>query len=118
MVTLLDACAGPCHESLITYHLLLATCVYAEEFGHLVVEEALAGLVGLDPFAVEDELGDAALAGLGDDLVGGAGGRFDIDLGEGNRVRGEKAFGLATVAAPIGRINKKIHRDIVADMAG
>ncbi len=32
-----------------------------EEFGHLVVEEALAGLVGLDPFAVDDELGMARL---------------------------------------------------------
>ena len=95
----------------------LTTRVYAEEFGHLVVQEALAGLVGLDPLAVEDELRDAAFAGLGDDLVGGAGGRFDVDLGEGNRMRGEKALGLATVAAPIGRIDKKIHRDIVADMA-
>ena len=103
--------------SLLTCHLLLTTRAHAEEFGHLVVEEALAGLVGLDPFAVEDELWDAAFAGLGDDLVGGSWGRFDVDLGVGNRVRGEKALGLATVAAPIGRIDKKIHRDIVADMA-
>jgi hypothetical protein len=103
---------------LVTYHSsLLTTRADTEEFGHLVVQEALAWFVRLDPFAVEDELWDAAFAGLGDDLVGGAGGRFDIDLGVGNRVRGEKAFGLATVAAPIGRINKKIHRDIVADMA-
>jgi len=56
----------------------------AEEFGHFFVEEALARFVGLDPFAVEDELRDAALAGLGDDFVGGAGGGFDVDFGVGN----------------------------------
>ena len=46
----------------------------AEELGHLVVEEAVAGAVGLDPFAVDDELRDGALAYVGEDEVGGAGG--------------------------------------------
>ena len=72
----------------------------AEEFGHLVVEEAEAGLVGLDPFAVEDELGDGSLAYVGDDFVGCTGGVFDVDLGEGDVVGGEEALGFAAVAAP------------------
>jgi len=33
------------------------------------VEEAEAGTVGLNPAAVEDELRNGALAGVGDDLV-------------------------------------------------
>src|ERR1700730_6359105 len=77
-------------------------CGDAEEFGHLVVEEALAGFVGLDPFAVEDELGDGSLAGIGDDEVGCARGGFDIDLFVGDVVGGEEALGFAAVAAPGG----------------
>jgi hypothetical protein len=46
----------------------------AEEGGHFVVEEALAGFVGLDPFSVEDELGDGALADVGDDWSAAPGG--------------------------------------------
>ncbi len=76
----------------------------AEEFGHLVVEEALAGLVGLDPLAVEYELGDGALAGVGDDLVGGAGCGLYVDLGVRDGVAGEEALGLAAVAAPFGGV--------------
>ena len=74
----------------------------AEEFGHLFVEEALAGFVGLDPFAVEDELGDGSLAGVGDDEVGGAGGGFDVDFAEGDVVGGEETLGFAAVPAPEG----------------
>jgi hypothetical protein len=74
----------------------------AEEFGHFGVEEALAGTVGLDPFAVEDELGDCALADVGDDLVGCAGSVLDVDLFEGYFVLVEEALGFAAVAAPGG----------------
>jgi len=74
----------------------------AEELSHFLVQEAAAGTVGLNPFAVEDELRDGALADLGDDLVGGAGGALDVDLGEGDGVAGEKTLGLAAVAAPVG----------------
>ena len=66
------------------------------------MKEATAGAIGLDPFAVEDELRDGALAGVGDDLVGCTGGALDVDFGEGDGVAGEKAFGLAAVAAPVG----------------
>ena len=82
------------------------------------MEEAFAWFVGLDPFAVEDELGDGALAGVGDDLLGGSRGTLDVDFGERDRVGGKETLCFAAIAAPIGRIDKKIHRDIVADMAG
>ncbi len=74
----------------------------AEEFFHLFVEEAFAGFVGLDPFAVEDELGDGTLAGVGDDEVGCARGGLDVDFFVGDVVGGEETLGLAAVAAPGG----------------
>ncbi len=66
------------------------------------MQETVPGAIGLDPFAVKDELRDGALAGVGDNLVGGTGGALDVDLCEGDFVPGEKAFGLAAVAAPVG----------------
>ena len=77
----------------------------AQEGGHLVVEKALSGFVGLDPFAVEYELGNGALAGVGDDEIGGAWGGFDVDLFVGDVVGGEEALSLATVSAPGGRVD-------------
>ena len=66
------------------------------------MQETTAWFVGLDPLAVEHELRNGALAGVGDDLLGGAGRFFDVDLGVGNRVLIEKALGLAAVATPVG----------------
>jgi hypothetical protein len=86
-----------------------------EEGGHFVVEEALAGAVGLDPFAVEDELGDGSLADVGDDEVGGSGSAFDIDLGVGDRVLGEEALGFAAVAAPACGVEEKFHEAILRE---
>ena len=74
----------------------------AEERRHFLMQKAVARAVGLNPFAVEDELRDGALAGVGDDLVGCAGSALDIDLSEGDGVAGEKALRLAAVAAPVG----------------
>ena len=74
----------------------------AEECGHFFMQEALADTVGLNPFAVQDELRDGTFAGVGDDLIGGAGSALDIDLSKGDGVAGEKTFGLAAVAAPVG----------------
>ena len=73
-----------------------------EESFHLVIEESLTWAVRLDPFAVEDELGDGSFAGVGDDKIGRAGGRLDVDFFVGNVVGGEEALGLAAVAAPGG----------------
>jgi hypothetical protein len=82
----------------------------AEEYGHLVVEEAFAGFVGLDPLAVDDELGDGALAYMGDYFFGCAGGVFDVDLFVGDVVSGEEALGFTAVAAPGGGVEGEVHR--------
>ncbi len=85
----------------------------AEELGHLIVEEAAAGLVGLDPFAVDDELRDGALAYVGNELVGGTGGVLDVYLFEWDVVGGKEALGFATVAAPGGGVDGEIHTYIL-----
>jgi hypothetical protein len=82
-----------------------------------VVEEALAGLVGLDPLSVDDELRDGALADVEEERVDGAGSGFDVDFGEGDVVLGEEALGLAAVAAPVGGVDEKFHESIVSDAA-
>jgi len=79
------------------------------------MQEAEARLVWLNPFAIENELRDGALAGVGDDRIGGTGRGFDVDFGVGDVVLGEEALGFAAIAAPVCGINKKLHRDIVAD---
>ena len=66
------------------------------------MKEALAGAVGLDPFAVDDELGDGTFADVAEDLVGGAGGLLDVDFLKGDLVLGEEALGFAAIAAPGG----------------
>ena len=72
----------------------------AEEFGHLVIEEAFARFIGLDPLAVENELRDGSLAGVLDDEFGGAGGVLDVDFGVGDLVGLEEALGLTTITTP------------------
>ena len=64
------------------------------------MEKTPSGAVGLDPFAVDDELGDGALAYVGEDQVGGAGSGLDVDLLVGDVVRGEETLRFAAVAAP------------------
>jgi hypothetical protein len=104
IIIFLSKDAMQCDEvcALIGYSLSIT---YAEELGHLVVQEASAGTVGLDPFAVDDELGDGPFAYVGEYFVGGAGGVLDIDLFEGDVVLGEEALGFAAVAAPGGRVH-------------
>jgi hypothetical protein len=86
----------------------------AEEGCHLFVEEAAARLVGLDPFAVENELRDGTLAYVGENFVGGARGVLDVDLFEGYVVPGEEALRFAAVAAPGGRVYGEFHASILA----
>lgn len=78
----------------------------SESLCHLGIEKALADAIGLDPFAVDDELGDGALAGAVDDLIGGAGGGFYVDVLERDVVFREKALGDPAVGAPVGRIDE------------
>ena len=72
----------------------------AEAFVEFVVEEAAAGGVWLKPLAVDDELGDGALADVTEHLGGCGGIGVDIDLGIANAVRIEKLLGCPAVPAP------------------
>jgi hypothetical protein len=85
----------------------------AEEFRHLVVEEALAGAVRLNPSPVEDELRDGALADVGDHLLGGAWGALDINLFVWDGVLVKESLGFAAVATPVGRVKDEFHRSIL-----
>lgn len=79
----------------------------------LVEEQATAGGVGLEPYTVDDELGDGALAGVADDFGGGGGIGVDVDFGVEDTVGIEELLGGAAVAAPPGGINLDLHPDIV-----
>lgn len=69
---------------------------------HLFVQEPFPGTIGLNPFAIDHELGNGALAGTAYDLFSGTGRRFDVDLGERQIMSLEKAFGLPAIGTPEG----------------
>lgn len=79
----------------------------------LVEEEAAAGGVGLEPLAVDDELGNGALACVVDDFGGGGRIGVDVDFGVLHAVRIEELLGGAAVAAPPGGIDLDLHPVIV-----
>ena len=79
------------------------------------MQEAFPGSIGLDPFSIQNELWDRALAGVGNDLRCSAWGGFDVDFGVGDGVLAEETLGLTAIAAPVGGIDKKFHVLIVAD---
>ena len=66
------------------------------------MKKALSWFVRLDPLSIEDKLRDRALPGVSNNLVGGTGRFFDIDLGVGNCMLVEKTLRLAAIAAPVG----------------
>ena len=80
---------------------------------HFLVEESVAGLIRLHPFAVDDELRDGALAGTRDDFLRRAGRGLDIDFGMGNVIALEKAFGFAAVRAPGRRVHDQGHISMI-----
>jgi len=80
--------------------------------GHFFVEKAFALPVGLDPFTVNDELGNGALAGALDYFVGRSGRVFDINFVERDAVLLQEAFGFAAVRALDAAIDSYFHRDI------
>ena len=107
-----------CHFFLATW-LLVQPGAHAEQLGHLVVQEAFARLIGLDPLKPSrTNCGMPRLPVWAMTLSAAPGVVSMLISVKRNRVRGEKALGLPAVAAPIGRIDKKIHAYIVADMAG
>ncbi len=82
----------------------------AEALGHFFVEKASAGAVGLNPFAVDNELRDGALAGVLYDFIHSARRRLDVYFGIRNIVLGQEALGFAAVWAPLCGVDGEIHR--------
>src|ERR1700680_3487351 len=80
---------------------------------HLLIEKSLAGTVGLDPFAVNDELRDSALSNLPDQLFRRTRRGRNVDLFIGDVVLVQEAFGFAAVWAPESGINNKLHTPIL-----
>jgi len=78
-----------------------------------VEEEAAAGLVGLEPLAVNDELGDGALADAAQDFSRGLVIAIDVDLGVLDAVGIEELSGLAAIPAPGGRVKLHFHGGIL-----
>ncbi len=81
----------------------------AEALVEFVVEEPATGLVGLEPFAVNDHLGDGALAYVADNFVGGGGIEIHIDFRIRNAVSFEKLLGGTAIASPCRRVNLHFH---------
>jgi hypothetical protein len=78
----------------------------AQQPAHLVIKEAFAWTVGLDPLPVEHELRDAALAGARDHFLRRAGRVLDINFGVGNVVLGQKPFCFVAVRTLLGGIDE------------
>src|SRR6185437_11009004 len=81
----------------------------SEAFGHFFVEEALAGNVRLDPFAINHKLRDRALTGMFYDFFRGPGRLFNVNFSEGNIVLLQEALGSAAVGTPEGGIDGDVH---------
>ncbi len=79
----------------------------------LVKEEPAAGDVRLEPLAIDNELGNGALADLADEFGGSCGILVDIDFGVPDAVGIKELLGGAAVAAPPGRIDLNYHPNIV-----
>ena len=84
----------------------------------LVEEQAAAGGVGLEPFAVDDKLGDGALADAADKFGGSGRIGVDVDFGVRDAVRIEELLGGAAVAAPFGSVDLNLHGAIVLRRRG
>src|ERR1700722_7403214 len=89
----------------------------SQALGHLIVEEALAGAIRLDPVTIDHKLRDGTLAGTLDDFVNGTGGGLDVNFFVGDVVLGQKSLGLTAVGTPSGRIDGKFHESILLGFA-
>jgi hypothetical protein len=90
---------------------------HAKQRAHLVVQEAPARTVRLDPFAVDYELRDRSLANVPDQLIRSVGSGFNIDLGIRNLVLLEEFFGFAAITAPWSGIDQHMHPFIIPGTA-
>ena len=77
----------------------------SKQLRHFLVLESFSRNVGLDPGAINYELGNGPLAGALDYFFGGTGGLFNIDLMVGNVVLGEPALCDMAIPAPGGGID-------------
>ncbi len=77
-----------------------------QALGHLLVQKAFPGTVGLNPFTVNDKLRDGTPASTSNYFVGRSGRGFDIDFCEGDVMLLQEALGGATVWIPKRRIDK------------
>ena len=75
--------------------------IFNSETGrHFFVQESFAGAIGLDPFAVDNELGNSTLASPLYDFGGGSGSGGDVHFFIRNVVLRQKALGFAAVGTP------------------
>ncbi len=81
----------------------------AELLIQLVVEDAAPWAVGLKPLAIENQLGNGALAHVPQDLVRRAGNSLDVDFGKDDLMRVQVALRLPAIAAPRRGIHENFH---------
>jgi hypothetical protein len=80
----------------------------------LVEEQAAPRLIGLEPFAIDDQLRDGTLAHMAEDFGGGGGVKIDVDLGVFDSVGFEELLGSPAIAAPGSGVNLHLHSPILA----
>lgn len=80
-----------------------------ETNGHLFIEEAASGTIGLHPFAINYKLRDRPLTGVAENFLGGAGRGLDVDFFVREIVLCQEALGFAAVRTPRRRVNDQFH---------
>lgn len=79
----------------------------------LLIEEPATRHIGLEPLAVDHNLGDGTFAHVPKDFVRGDGVDIDIDLGVGDPMGIEELLGCPAIATPRSRIDPYIHNPIL-----
>src|SRR5665213_878883 len=89
----------------------------SEALAKLVVQQAAAGLVGLEPLAVDHQLRNCPFAHVSNHLGRSSRIPVHVDLGVGKTVRVQKLLCRAAVTAPGGRINLDRHNSTLDAIA-
>src|SRR5579859_5633107 len=97
------------------YFTALKTLRFRDAKAHmkLFVEQAATWLVGLEPFSIDHQLRNGALADMANNLSRGRRIGIHIDFGVFNPVVIEKLFGRPAISAPCGGINLHLHTPIL-----